>query len=107
MRKPDRTVIPNWSTRICADRLVGTVRALANYEFIQKRIAEAGYIVARNYPNEAQDGHIRPNLQTWDENPMNAGYTQVVQKRGGAAKSEIVDVANLNAKFDEQARRNL
>jgi peptidoglycan/xylan/chitin deacetylase (PgdA/CDA1 family) len=73
----------------------------ANYEFIQKRIAEAGYIVARNYPNEAQDGHIRPNLQTWDENPMNAGYTQVVQKRGGAAKSEIVDVANLNAKFDE------
>ena len=32
---------------------------------------------------------------------MNAAYTQVVQKRGGAAKSEIIDVANLNAKFDE------
>lgn len=73
----------------------------ANYDFIQKKIAEAGYIVARNYPNEAQDGHIRPDLQTWDEHPMNAAYTQVVQKRGGAAKSQIIDVANLNAKFDE------
>jgi Predicted xylanase/chitin deacetylase len=76
----------------------------ANYEFIQKRIAAAGYIVARNYPNEAQDGHIVPNLQTWDTNPFNAGYTQVVQKRGGAAKSEITDVKILNAKFDEVYR---
>lgn len=73
----------------------------ANYEAIQKKIAAAGYIVARNYPDESHDGHIRPDLQTWDTNPMNAAYTQVVQKRGGAAKSEIVDVANLNAKFDE------
>ncbi|MGH9627430.1 MAG: polysaccharide deacetylase family protein, partial [Bryobacteraceae bacterium] len=73
----------------------------ANYDFIQKRIADAGYIVARSYPNEAQDGHIVPNLQTWDSNPYNAAYTQVVQKRGGAAKTEIVDVAVLNAKFDE------
>ena len=73
----------------------------ANYEFIQKRIAAAGYIVARNYPDEPNDGHIQPNLQTWDSNPMNAGYTQVVQKRGGAAKSEITDVSVLNAKFDE------
>jgi peptidoglycan/xylan/chitin deacetylase (PgdA/CDA1 family) len=73
----------------------------ANYEAIQKKIAAAGYIVARNYPDEPHDGHIRPNLQTWDSNPMNAAYTQVVQKRGGAAKSEIIDVANLNAKFDE------
>jgi peptidoglycan/xylan/chitin deacetylase (PgdA/CDA1 family) len=73
----------------------------ANYDLIQKRIAAAGYIVARNNPNEAQDGHIRPDLQTWDTNPMNAGYTQVVQKRGGAAKTEIIDVANLNGKFDE------
>jgi peptidoglycan/xylan/chitin deacetylase (PgdA/CDA1 family) len=73
----------------------------ANYEAIQKKIAAAGYIVARNYPDEPHDGHIRPNLQTWDSNPMNAAYTQVVQKRGGAAKTEIIDVANLNAKFDE------
>jgi peptidoglycan/xylan/chitin deacetylase (PgdA/CDA1 family) len=78
----------------------------ANYTSIQEKIAAAGYIVARNYPNEAQDGHIRPDLQTWDSNPMNAGYTQVVQKRGGAAKSEIIDVANLNAKFDEIYERS-
>ncbi len=77
----------------------------ANYESIQKKIAAAGYIVARNYPDEPHDGHIRPDLQTWDANPMNAGYTQVVQKRGGAAKSEIVDVANLDAKFDEIYQR--
>jgi peptidoglycan/xylan/chitin deacetylase (PgdA/CDA1 family) len=73
----------------------------ANYDFIQKKIAAAGYLVARAYPNEAQDGHIRPDLQTWDENPMNANYTQVVQKRGGAAKTERLDVGDLNGKFDE------
>jgi len=77
----------------------------ANYESIQKKIAAAGYIVARNYPDEPHDGHIRPDLQTWDTHPMNAAYTQVVQKRGGAAKSEIIDVANLNAKFDEIYQR--
>src|SRR5438309_5694100 len=54
----------------------------ANHEFIQKQLAAAGYIVARNYPDEQHDGHIRPDLQTWDSNPMNAAYTQVVQKRG-------------------------
>src|SRR5262245_2579296 len=73
----------------------------ANHEFIQKQLSAAGYIVARNYPNEAQDGHIMPDLQTWDANPMNAGYTQVVQKRGGAAKSERLDMNLLNGKFDE------
>jgi len=77
----------------------------ANHEFIQKRIAAAGYIVARNYPNEAQDGHIAPDLQTWDSNPFNAAYTQVVQKRGGAAKTERLDVDALNAKFDEVYQR--
>jgi peptidoglycan/xylan/chitin deacetylase (PgdA/CDA1 family) len=77
----------------------------ANYEFIQKRIAAAGYIVARNYPDEPNDGHIMPDLQTWDSNPMNAAYTQVVQKRGGAAKTERIDVATLNAKFDEIYQR--
>jgi hypothetical protein len=77
----------------------------ANYEFIQKKLAAAGYIVARNYPDEIHDGHIRPDLQTWDSNPMNAGYTQVVQKRGGAARSEVIDVASLDAKFDEIYQR--
>ncbi len=77
----------------------------ANYDFIQKKIAAAGYIVARNYPNEAQDGHIVPNLQTWDANPMNAAYTQVVQKRGGAAKTERLDMNVLNGKFDEIYQR--
>jgi peptidoglycan/xylan/chitin deacetylase (PgdA/CDA1 family) len=77
----------------------------ANYDFIQKRIAAAGYIVARNYPNEAQDGHIVPDLQTWDANPFNAAYTQVVQKRGGAAKTERLDMNLLNGKFDEIYQR--
>jgi peptidoglycan/xylan/chitin deacetylase (PgdA/CDA1 family) len=77
----------------------------ANYEFIQKKLAAAGYIVARNYPDEVHDGHIRPDLQTWDSNPMNAGYTQVVQKRGGAARSEVIDVASLDAKFDQVYQR--
>jgi hypothetical protein len=61
--------------------------------------------VARNYPDEPHDGHIMPDLQTWDANPMNAGYTQVVQRRGGAAKTERIDVATLNAKFDEVYQR--
>jgi peptidoglycan/xylan/chitin deacetylase (PgdA/CDA1 family) len=77
----------------------------ANHDFIQKRIAAAGYIVARNYPDEPHDGHIMPDLQTWAESPMNAAYTQVVQKRGGAAKTERIDVATLNAKFDEIHQR--
>ena len=77
----------------------------ANHEFIQKKIAAAGYIVARNYPNEAQDGHIMPDLQTWSSNPYNAAYTQVVQKRGGAAKTERLDLQQLNGKFDEVYER--
>jgi peptidoglycan/xylan/chitin deacetylase (PgdA/CDA1 family) len=72
----------------------------ATYPFIQKRIAAAGYIVARNYPNELQNGHVRPDVQDFDENPMNAGYTQVVQHRN-SARSDTVDLAALNAKFDE------
>jgi peptidoglycan/xylan/chitin deacetylase (PgdA/CDA1 family) len=73
----------------------------ANHEFIRKKIADAGYLVARNYPNEQTNGHIRPDLQTWDTDPYNAAYTQVVQKRGGSATDEVIDVAVLNAKFDE------
>lgn len=75
----------------------------ATFDFIQKRIAAAGYIVARNYPGEAQGLHIRPDLQTWAENPYDAPYTQVVQKPGGrgAATAPPVNVPDLDAKFDE------
>ncbi|MCC6342061.1 MAG: polysaccharide deacetylase family protein [Bryobacterales bacterium] len=75
----------------------------ANYEFIQKRIAAAGYIVARNYPNEATNGHMRPNVRTWDSNTMNAGYTQAVQHKG-TAKNDTVDSAGNDATFDEVYR---
>lgn len=64
-------------------------------------IRSAGYLVGRNYPGEEQDLHNVPNLQTWASNPFNAAYTQVVQKKGGIAKSGRTDVAELNAKFDE------
>ena len=73
----------------------------ANYEFVQRKLARAGYLVARNYPGEEQDCHNLPDLQTYDSNPYNATYTQVVQKKGGIAKSGRTDVAELNAKFDE------
>ncbi len=73
----------------------------ANHEFIQKKIAAAGYIVARNYPDEPNDGHVVPNVNTWDQNFFNAGYTQVVQKRGGSAKTARLDINVLNGKFDE------
>ena len=75
----------------------------ANLELIQKRIAAAGYIVARNYPGEALGLHIRPDLQTWASNPYDAPYTQVVQKQGGrrGAEAPPIDVPSLDAKFDE------
>lgn len=73
----------------------------ADLESIQKKIAAAGMIVARNYPGEPHDGHLVPDLQTWAANPYDAAYTQVVQKRGGAAKTAITDAKILNAKFDE------
>jgi len=75
----------------------------ANLEVIQKRIAAAGYIVARNYPGEALGLHIRPDLQTWASNPFDAPYTQVVQKQGGrgGAAAPPIDVPSLDAKFDE------
>jgi peptidoglycan/xylan/chitin deacetylase (PgdA/CDA1 family) len=72
----------------------------ATYPFIQKRIAAAGYLVARNYPNELTNGHLRPDVQDFDENTMNAGYTQVVQHRG-MAKNDPIDMVAINAKFDE------
>jgi peptidoglycan/xylan/chitin deacetylase (PgdA/CDA1 family) len=73
----------------------------ANHEFVQRRLAAAGYLVARNYQREAEDGHVVPDLQTWDANFYNAAYTQVAQKKAGIAKSGRTDVAELNAKFDE------
>jgi len=75
----------------------------ADFDFIHKRLAAAGYIVARNYPGEAQGLHVRPDLQTWADNPFDAPYTQVVQKAGGrrGAPAPAIDVADLNAKFDE------
>lgn len=73
----------------------------AGQEEIQKRLSAAGYIVARNYPDEANDGHLVPNMNTFAANPMNAAYTQSVQVKGGIAKNGNTDVAKLNAKFDE------
>jgi peptidoglycan/xylan/chitin deacetylase (PgdA/CDA1 family) len=74
----------------------------ATFDVIQKRIADAGYIVARNYPGEALGQHVRPNLQTWADNWMDAPYTQVVQRGNGRAGGPVQpDVHDLNAKFDE------
>src|SRR5215469_13307610 len=71
------------------------------FDFVHRKLARAGYIVARNYPNEEHDGHLLPDLQTYDVDPYNATYTQVVQKQGGIAASGRTDVATLNAKFDQ------
>jgi peptidoglycan/xylan/chitin deacetylase (PgdA/CDA1 family) len=71
------------------------------FDFVHRKLARAGYIVARNYPDELKDGQVVPNLQTFAADPYNASYTQVVQKRGGIAKSGRTDVASVNAKFDE------
>lgn len=73
----------------------------ADKRFVQERIAAAGYIVARNYPGEDQQLHVVPDLQTWDSNPYNAAYTQVVQKGSRSGKGNRTDVAVNNAKFDE------
>lgn len=73
----------------------------AGYPEVQQKLAKAGYLVARNYPDEAHDRHVLPDMQTWDSNPYNANYTQVAQKIGGIAKSGRTDVAQLDAKFDE------
>jgi peptidoglycan/xylan/chitin deacetylase (PgdA/CDA1 family) len=77
----------------------------ADREFVQRKLARAGYLVARPYPGEEQDLHNLPDLQTYDTNPYYARYTQVVQKRGGIAKSGRTNVPELNAKFDEVYQR--
>ena len=73
----------------------------AQYEFIHDRLARAGYLVARNYPDEANGGVLVPDLQTWSLDPYDAGFTQVVQKKGGIAPAGRTDVDDLNTKFDE------
>ncbi len=81
----------------------------AGRDFIQQKIARAGYLAARGYPNELLDHHAVPDLQTYDSNPYAARYTQVVQKgysktvpgKGEVTISGRTDVALLNAKFDE------
>ncbi|MDX1979149.1 MAG: polysaccharide deacetylase family protein [Bryobacteraceae bacterium] len=73
----------------------------AGNQGVHKKLAAAGFLLARNYPDEANDGHVVPNMNGWAANPFNAAYTQVVQKKGGIAKSGNTDVAKLNAKFDE------
>ncbi len=73
----------------------------AGQDFAHRKLARAGYLVARNYPGEAQDGHLVPDMQTYDNDVYNATYTQVAQKKGGIAKSGRTSVPELNAKFDE------
>ena len=81
----------------------------AGQEFIQRKIAQAGYLIARAYPDELQGLHAVPDLQTYDSNPYAARYTQVVQKgypkkvpgNGEVNISGRTDVPLLNAKFDE------
>jgi hypothetical protein len=81
----------------------------ANHQFIQRKIALAGYLTARAYPEELQDHHVLPDLQTYDSNPYAARYTQVVQKsytkvvphKGELTVSGQTDVPLLNDKFDE------
>jgi peptidoglycan/xylan/chitin deacetylase (PgdA/CDA1 family) len=81
----------------------------ANHQFIQRKIALAGYLVGRAYPEELQDRHVVPDLQTYDSNPYAARYTQVVQKsytklvprRGEVTISGLTDLSRMNDKFDE------
>jgi Polysaccharide deacetylase len=73
----------------------------ASYEFIHERLSLAGYVVARNYPDEIHGGHIAPDLRVWAADPYNAAFTQSVQKQGGIAPAGRTDVALLNRKFDE------
>ena len=72
-----------------------------NYDFVHRKLERAGYLLARNYPNEAAGGHNVPDLQTYDTHRYNATYTQVVQKKGGIAPTGRSDVPEVNRKFDE------
>lgn len=70
-------------------------------EFVHRKLARAGYLVARNYPGEKEGKHLVPNLQTYAPNPYDASYTQAVQKKGGIAPAGRTEVSELNSKFDE------
>lgn len=73
----------------------------AEYEFVHERLRQAGYLVARTYPEERRGGHLVPDLQSWAADPYQAAYAQVVQRQGGIAPAGRTDVALLNRKFDE------
>jgi peptidoglycan/xylan/chitin deacetylase (PgdA/CDA1 family) len=73
----------------------------AERSFVQNKLANAGYLVARSYPGESEGIANLPNLRTWAANPMSAAYTQVVQKRGGTAKQPRMDVPTVNKVFDD------
>jgi len=81
----------------------------AGCDFVRRKLAHAGYIVARTYPNEVEGRHEVPDLQTYDSNPYAARYTQIAQKsyskvipkRGEVTISGRTDMPVLNAKFDE------
>jgi Polysaccharide deacetylase len=73
----------------------------ATDETIHRRLSLAGYLVARNYPDEIHGGHIVPDLRVWAVDPYNAAFTQSVQKQGGIAPAGRTDVTLLNRKFDE------
>lgn len=71
---------------------------------VQETLAKAGYLVARTYPDEESGGHLVPDLDSFSINPYTAAYTQVVQKKGGLAKSGRTELKEINAKFDEVYR---
>jgi peptidoglycan/xylan/chitin deacetylase (PgdA/CDA1 family) len=73
----------------------------AGYEFVHRRLNEAGYLVARNYPDETRGGHLVPDLQGWAADSYNAAFTQSVQKQGGIAPAGRTDITLLNRKFDQ------
>jgi peptidoglycan/xylan/chitin deacetylase (PgdA/CDA1 family) len=77
----------------------------ADRRFVQERLAAAGYLAARTYPGEAEDRHNLPALGEFAVNPYEAAYTQVVQKKGGIAKTGRTSVPELNAVFDEVYRK--
>lgn len=76
----------------------------AAVSFVRDRLAGAGYIVARDYPDSGNGGSLIPDLQAWDSDPYRAAYTQVAEKSGEAVAAGRTDVASLNAKFDEVYR---
>ena len=77
----------------------------AAYDFIQQKLAEAGFLVARTYPGEEQNLHLVPDLQTFADKPYQAAYTQAVQNKGGIDNTGRSNVAELNTKFDEVLRK--